>query len=183
MATPMLSPHRVLIDRQLEFNTPSSLDTCPPSPVTHLIARAGSSTVSGSPVVNARAPPYNVALELPEFHEITEQTQHGAVRRSQITLHTDGNFEFRRWYDAGRSCRPVEASEESASGEWRIFQWDRTEDVLEISGSFTVAWPDCAARPLTLTKTMHLPWCWDQQGGGAPAPGAVWSEGRCKRTE
>eukprot|EP00656_Telonema_subtile_P015837 TRINITY_DN1832_c0_g1_i2.p1 TRINITY_DN1832_c0_g1~~TRINITY_DN1832_c0_g1_i2.p1 ORF type:complete len:108 (+),score=11.87 TRINITY_DN1832_c0_g1_i2:149-472(+) len=87
------SPHRVLIGRSLSYDSPSALDACPPSPVTHRVALAGVSTTSGSPVVSALAPPYGIPIELPESHTVIEPTQHGALRKSELVLDGDGSFE------------------------------------------------------------------------------------------
>jgi len=79
-------------------------------------------------------------------------------------------------------ARPVETEEEGGSGQWRIFQWDSTEDVLELNGSFVLSWGDQAGRPLTVSRAVHIPWQWDAQRNGTPKPGATWTEAKSKMT-
>jgi len=202
------SPERRLLGVPLDYGMPGLTDSCPRSPVTHVVVRGSPGTPSArkgvpqhggvgtaltnsltecaSPVVSVARPPYAATMEEPQVHNIVEPTQHGSERHTALTLHPDGSFEFKRWYVAGKPltghgmARPVETEEEGGSGQWRIFQWDSTEDVLELNGKFVLSWGDQAGRPLTVSRAIHIPWQWDAQRNGTPKPGATWTEAKSK---
>merc|ERR1712086_821987 len=109
------SPERRLLGVPLDYGMPGLTDSCPRSPVTHVVVRGSPGTPSArkgvpqhggvgtaltnsltecaSPVVSVSRPPYAATMEEPQVHNIVEPTQHGSERHTALTLHPDGSFE------------------------------------------------------------------------------------------
>ena len=112
-----------------------------------------------------------------------------SVRKTDLTLHSSGEFSFKRVYltleDRSSPCkgdervpvhtnRTVEAEEECSEqgGQWKIFLLAGSTMILQLQGTFTVAWPDGRGRPLSVPRTYSIKWDPTQE---VPAAGACWS--------
>ena len=120
--------------------------------------------------------------------EIVEDLEH-SVRKTALTLFSNGSFDFKRTYSAldersspykgdervpNHTNRTVDSEEESSErgGEWSVFLVHGNTMVLQIVGDFTVSWPDGRGRPLTVPRCYSIRW---DPVNECPAQGANWT--------